>query len=89
MGMVDVLDGFGYGRFHINVSHCTPELKPIWWRLWLGAFCPQNSSKKSRLSRRPSLTKDMKSPRPKRLRRDRVPWEAVVASTLDAAKKAE
>jgi hypothetical protein len=31
----------------------------------------------------------MKSPRPKRLRKERVPWEAAVASTLDAAKKAE
>jgi hypothetical protein len=37
----------------------------------------------------PIPTKDMKSPRPKRLRRDRVPWEAAVASTLGAAKKAE
>jgi hypothetical protein len=31
----------------------------------------------------------MKSPRPKRLRKERVPWEAAVASTLDTAKKAE
>jgi hypothetical protein len=31
----------------------------------------------------------MKSPRPKRLRKERVPWEAAVASTLNAAKKAE
>ena len=31
----------------------------------------------------------MKSPRPKRLRKERVPWEAAVAPTLDAAKKAE
>jgi hypothetical protein len=31
----------------------------------------------------------MKSPHPKRLRRERVPWEAAVTPTLDAAKKAE
>ena len=31
----------------------------------------------------------MKSPRPKRLRKERVPWEAAVAPTLDTAKKAE
>jgi hypothetical protein len=37
----------------------------------------------------PIPTKDMKSPRPKRLRRDRVPWKAAVAFTLSAAKKAE
>jgi hypothetical protein len=36
-----------------------------------------------------TLTKGMKSPRPKRLRKERVPWEAAVASTLDTAKKAE
>ena len=35
------------------------------------------------------LTKGMKSPRPKRLRKERVPWEAAVASTLDTVKKAE
>jgi hypothetical protein len=31
----------------------------------------------------------MKSPRPKRLRRDRVPWEAAVTLTLNTTKKAE
>jgi hypothetical protein len=31
----------------------------------------------------------MKSPRPKRLRKERVPWEAAVIPTLGAAKKAE
>ena len=31
----------------------------------------------------------MKSPRPKRLRKERVPWEAAVTPTLNAAKKAE
>ena len=31
----------------------------------------------------------MKSPRPKRLRKERVPWEATVTPTLGAAKKAE
>jgi hypothetical protein len=31
----------------------------------------------------------MKSPRPKRLRREKVPWEAAVTPTLVAAKKAE
>jgi hypothetical protein len=31
----------------------------------------------------------MKSPRPKRLRKERVPWEAAVTPTLSAAKKAE
>ena len=31
----------------------------------------------------------MKSPRPKRLRKERVPWEAAVAHTLGAAKKTE
>jgi hypothetical protein len=31
----------------------------------------------------------MKSPRPKRLRKERVPWEAAVVSTLNTTKKAE
>jgi hypothetical protein len=31
----------------------------------------------------------MKSPRPKRLRKERVPWEAIVIPTLGTAKKAE
>jgi hypothetical protein len=31
----------------------------------------------------------MKSPHPKRLRKERVLWEATVASTLNTAKKAE
>jgi len=31
----------------------------------------------------------MKSPRPKRLRKERVPWEAAVTPTLGAAKKSE
>jgi hypothetical protein len=31
----------------------------------------------------------MKSPRPKCLRKERVPWEAAVTLTLGAAKKAE
>lgn len=45
--------------------------------LWLGAFSS------------PISTKDMKSPRPKRLHRERGSWEAAVTSTLDATKKVE
>ena len=44
---------------------------------------------KSRVDAPSTLTKCMKSPRPKRLRKERVPWEAVVVHTLGAAKKIE
>jgi hypothetical protein len=80
---------FGQAGLSPTVSHCTPELTPIWWRRWLGAFPPPKQLQKSRVDAPSTLTKGMKSPRPKRLRKERVPWEAAVASTLDAAKKAE
>ena len=69
------------------LSHCTPELTPIWWRPWLGAFPPPKQLQKSRVDAPSTLTKGMKSPRPKRLRKERVPWEAAVAHTLGTAKK--
>jgi hypothetical protein len=64
-----------------RIPHCTPELKkPIWWRLWLGIF-------QLRVVTPSITTKDMKSLRPKGLRRERVPRKAAVASTLDTAIK--
>ena len=54
-----------------------------------GRGLARSPHQKSRLDAPSTLTKCMKSPRPKRLRKERVPWEAAVASTLDTAKKAE
>jgi len=57
---------------------------PVAWRV-----PPPKQLQKSCADAPSTLTKGMKSPRPKRLRKERVPWEGAVASTLDTAKKAE
>jgi hypothetical protein len=57
---------------------------PVAWRV-----LPPKQLQKVAFVAPPILTKDMKSPRPKRLRRDKVPWEATVAFTLNVTKKAE
>jgi hypothetical protein len=59
-------------------------VEPVAWRV-----LPPKQLQKVAFVAPPIPTKDVKSPRPKRLRRDRVPWEAAVAFTLDATKKAE